>query len=51
MGTNGTIKGQAYLKDGSHYEDVYARTKDGWRFESRTLIAAEGNSTKATGGQ
>lgn len=51
MGPNGTIKGQAYLKDGSHYEDVYARTKDGWRFESRTLIAAEGNSTRATGGQ
>ena len=47
MGQNGTIKGQAFLKDGSHYEDVYARTKDGgWRYESRTLIAAEGSSTR-----
>jgi hypothetical protein len=49
MGQNGTIKGMAYLKDGSHYEDVYAKTKDGsWRFESRTLIAAEGSATRAT---
>lgn len=49
LGPNGSIKGQAYLKDGSHYEDVYARSKDGWRFESRTLIAADGNSTGAAG--
>jgi hypothetical protein len=25
---------------GGHYEDVYARTPEGWRFTSRTFIAS-----------
>jgi hypothetical protein len=25
---------------GGHYEDVYARTADGWRFRTRTFIAS-----------
>ena len=33
--------GKAYLRnDGGHYEDVYVRTSTGWRFKSRTYVAA-----------
>ncbi|HUK32630.1 MAG TPA: nuclear transport factor 2 family protein [Vicinamibacterales bacterium] len=42
--------GRAYLKnDGGHYEDVYVRGANGWRFTSRTYIAAgETASTQAS---
>jgi hypothetical protein len=30
------VLGSAYLKDGGHYEDVYVKTSNGWRFKSRT---------------
>jgi hypothetical protein len=32
--------GRAFLKnDGGHYEDVYVRSANGWRFKSRTYVA------------
>lgn len=38
---DGKVTGRAYLSDGSHYEDVYAKTADGaWRFESRVHVPA-----------
>jgi hypothetical protein len=37
------VTGRALLKnDGGHYEDVYVRTQQGgWRFKSRTYVAAD----------
>jgi hypothetical protein len=29
---------------GGHYEDVYVKTADGWRFKRRQFIPSEGNS-------
>lgn len=49
LGPNGAT-GQAYLKDGSHYEDVYTRMPNGWRFQSRTLVAAPDSARRATAG-
>jgi hypothetical protein len=49
LGANGAT-GQAYLKDGSHYEDVYTRTPSGWRFQSRTFVAAPDKAGRATAG-
>jgi len=48
--TDGTATGRAYLKnDGGHYEDVYVRGANGWRFKSRTYVAAgEGASSQST---
>lgn len=39
------LVGRAYLRDGGHYEDVYVKGPQGWRFQSRTYVAAaaEGN--------
>jgi hypothetical protein len=47
---DGTATGRAYLKsDGGHYEDVYVRGANGWRFKSRTYVAAgEGAASQAT---
>ena len=49
LGANGAT-GQAYLKDGSRYEDVYTRTPSGWRFQSRTFVAAPDKAGRATAG-
>ena len=38
---DGAATGRAYLRDdGGHYEDVYVRGAGGWRFKSRTYVAA-----------
>jgi len=35
------VTGRAYLRnDGGHYDDVYTRSVAGWRFQSRTYVAA-----------
>jgi SnoaL-like domain len=39
--------GKAYLRDGGHYDDVYARGANGWRFKSRTYVAP-GDTAGAT---
>jgi hypothetical protein len=33
---------------GGHYEDIYTRTAEGWRFKSRTLFAANPGAEKAS---
>lgn len=38
--------GQLYL--GGHYEDVYVKTPDGWRYKSRTLFNANLGDERAT---
>ena len=45
--------GRAVLRnDGGHYDDVYVRTADGWRFKSRTYVPpAEAARTQASAGQ
>ena len=36
----GSVTGRVYLKDGSHYEDVYEKSTLGqWRFKTRTHVA------------
>ena len=32
---------------GGHYEDIYAKTPEGWRFKTRTLIRAQGGAQPA----
>jgi SnoaL-like domain len=34
-------KRTAIIEDGGHYEDVYVKTPQGWRFKSRTFIKTE----------
>jgi hypothetical protein len=50
---DGSATGRVYLKnDGGHYEDVYVRGANGWRFKSRTYVApsdgASSQSSQAT---
>jgi hypothetical protein len=42
------VIGQAYLKDGGHYEDVYVKGQDGWRFQSRIYVPADAPSADGT---
>jgi len=38
----GTVRGRAYLDDGSHYDDVYDETMPGkWQIQSRELMPAQ----------
>jgi len=38
----GTVRGRAYLDDGSHYDDVYEETSPGkWHMRSRELVPAQ----------
>jgi hypothetical protein len=32
------VTGRAYLKSGGRYDDVYANSSNGWRFQSRTFV-------------
>jgi hypothetical protein len=34
------VTGKASLRDHGHYEDVYVKTPEGWRFKSRTHLSA-----------
>jgi hypothetical protein len=35
------VTGRSTLRDHGHYEDVYIKTAQGWRFKSRTHLSAE----------
>ncbi len=48
MEPNGRATGRAYLKDGSHYEDVYVKASGSWRVQSRTLVAPPDSAGKPT---
>jgi len=45
---DGTATGRAFLKDGGHYEDIYVRAANGWRFKSRTYLPAEQSSAQTS---
>jgi hypothetical protein len=34
-----------------HYEDVYVKTADGWRFQSRTVVDRDPNTGRRSGGR
>jgi hypothetical protein len=40
--------GRAVLGTSGHYEDVFLKTRDGWRFASRTFISAKEEAVKFT---
>jgi hypothetical protein len=50
---DGGATGRAYLRDdGGHYEDVYVRSANGWRFKSRTYVSpGDAPSTQASAGR
>ena len=44
--------GRAYLRnDGGHYDDIYARSSGGWRFQSRTYVTGDTLGTQASAGR
>ena len=44
---DGTVHGTAYLRNnGGHYEDIYAKTPQGWRIKERKYIPPTGAGTK-----
>jgi hypothetical protein len=50
---DGNATGRAFLRDdGGHYEDVYVRAANGWRFKSRTYVApGDAPPTQASAGR
>ena len=42
------VTGRSTLRDHGHYEDVYIKTAQGWRFKSRTHLSAEQEQARLT---
>ena len=42
------VTGRSTLRDHGHYEDVYIKTPQGWRFKSRTHLSAEQEQARLT---
>jgi hypothetical protein len=42
------VTGQAPVGNAGHYEDVYVKTPDGWRFQSRDVITPQEEAAKYT---
>jgi len=41
-------KTASVIEDGGHYEDVYVKTPQGWRFKSRTFVKTEPGTPPAS---